>query len=101
MDDFVGHMNVSDFILITVPAKVDELEEKIFTRLNRAISYFYPIKDRERGFVYFKDDSDKQRRVALMSAVIGCATFDMASFGTVGEICEMAKQQQRAVLAVS
>jgi DNA-binding response OmpR family regulator len=101
MDDFVGHMNVSDFILITVPAKVEELEEKISTRLNRAISYFYPIKDRERGFVYLKDDSGKERRVALMSAVIGCATSGMSSFGTVGEICEMARQQQRAILAVS
>jgi DNA-binding response OmpR family regulator len=101
MDDFVGHMGVADFVLITMPAKVEELEEKIVTRLKRAIRYFYPIKDRERGFIYLKETSGGDRRVALMSAVIGCATSDMLPFNTVSEICEAARQQQRAALAVN
>jgi DNA-binding response OmpR family regulator len=101
MDDFVGHMGVADFVLITMPAKVEELEEKIVTRLKRAIRYFYPIKDRERGFIYLKETSGGDRRVALMSAVIGCATSDMLAFNTVSEICEAARQQQRAALAVN
>ncbi len=100
MDDFVGHTDVADFTLITVPAKVEELGEKIVTRLNRAISYFYPIKDRERGFILLKDASGKKRRVGLMSVAIGVATDDMPSFGTAREIWEAAKRQQPETLAV-
>jgi len=99
--DFVGHKDVADFVLITVPAKVEELEEKIVTRLNRAISYFYPIKDRERGFICLKDASGKGRRVALMSAAIGWVTSDMQSSGTAGEIWDAIRLQQRTAAAVN
>lgn len=97
MDDFVGHTGVADFVLITVPAKIEELQEKIVTRLNRAISYFYPIKDRERGFVRLKDTSGKDRRVALMSVAIGLVTSDMSSFSTAREIWDAAQQQRTAM----
>jgi GGDEF domain-containing protein len=100
-NDFVGHKDVADFVLIIVPAKVEELEEKIVTRLNRAISYFYPIKDRERGFIRLKDASGKGRRVALMSAAIGWVTSDMQSFGTAGEIWDAIRLQQRTAAAVN
>jgi PleD family two-component response regulator len=95
MDDFVGHTGVADFVLITVPAKIEELQEKIVTRLNRAISYFYPIKDRERGFVRLKDTAGKDRQVALMSVAIGLVTSDKSPFSTAREIWEAAQQQQR------
>jgi PleD family two-component response regulator len=97
MDDFVGHTGVADFVLITIPAKIEELQEKIVTRLNRAISYFYPIKDRERGFVRLKDTSGKDRRVALMSVAIGLVTSDMSSFSTAREIWDAAQQQRTAM----
>jgi PleD family two-component response regulator len=95
LDDFVGHTDTADFILITVPEKTEELEEKIVTRLNRAISYFYPIKDRERGFVHLKGSSGESQHVSLMSAVVGYVTSDTSSFGTAREIWDAAKRQQR------
>lgn len=99
--DFVGHTGMVDFVLITIPARVEELQAKIATRLNRAISYFYPIKDRERGFVRLKDASGKERQVALMSVAIGMVTCDMSPFSTAREIWEAAKQQRSAAVAVS
>jgi len=90
-DDFVGHVSVTDFLLITVPAKIEELEEKIVTRLDRAISYFYPIKDRERGFIRFKDSSGSDRQVPLMSVEIGVVTFNTSSFSTGRQVWEAAK----------
>ncbi len=101
LDDFVGHTGVADFVLITVPVKVEELQEKIVTRLNRAISYFYPIKDRERGFVRLKDAVGKDRQVALMSVAIGLVTSDMSPFSTAREIWDAAQQQQRAAMTVN
>jgi PleD family two-component response regulator len=48
-DDFVGHLHRQDFILVTSPAYVDGLEERIRTRLEQSIDYFYPLKDQEKG----------------------------------------------------
>ena len=96
MEDFVGHIGVADFLLITVPAKVEELRDKILTRLDRAISYFYPIKDRERGFIKIKDSAGGDRQVPLMSVAIGEAASDGASFSTGRQILEAARQQQGA-----
>ncbi len=51
IDDFVGHPNESQFIIITVPSKVTQLSHHIEERLNQAMTYFYPIHDREAGYV--------------------------------------------------
>ncbi|MEJ2263773.1 MAG: response regulator [Anaerolineales bacterium] len=48
-DDFVGHLHHQDFVLVTSPAYVAGLEERIRTRLEQSVDYFYPLKDREKG----------------------------------------------------
>jgi DNA-binding response OmpR family regulator len=48
-DDFVGHLQHQDFALVTTPAYLGGLEERIRTRLEQSIDYFYPLKDREKG----------------------------------------------------
>ena len=48
-NDFVGHINKADFVLITEEAKASEIRNKLTTRLDRAFNYFYPIKDLESG----------------------------------------------------
>lgn len=48
-DDFIGHLHHQDFVLVTVPAYLDGLEERIRGRLEQSIDYFYPLRDREKG----------------------------------------------------
>jgi DNA-binding response OmpR family regulator len=47
--DFLGHLGQADLVLITVPEQAENLLERLRTRLDQSISYFYPIKDRERA----------------------------------------------------
>ncbi len=47
-EDFLGHFGQADFILITSPDKAANLKERIHTRLEASLDYFYPIKDREQ-----------------------------------------------------
>jgi DNA-binding response OmpR family regulator len=47
-DDFLGHIDATDFTLISSPARVVDLQEHIRTRLEQSLDYFYPIKDREQ-----------------------------------------------------
>jgi DNA-binding response OmpR family regulator len=47
-EDFLGHLASNEFVLITVPDKVANLQERIRSRLEQSLDYFYPIKDREQ-----------------------------------------------------
>jgi DNA-binding response OmpR family regulator len=46
-DPFIGHLGEADFIIISTPSQVNALRERIVARLDQAIDYFYPLKDRE------------------------------------------------------
>jgi DNA-binding response OmpR family regulator len=47
-EDFLGHLNGMDFVLVVPPANLAALSEKLRTRLDQAMEYFYPIKDRDK-----------------------------------------------------
>lgn len=48
VDDFLGHLNATDFVLVLPPSNLAALSEKLRARLSQAMEYFYPIKDREQ-----------------------------------------------------
>jgi PleD family two-component response regulator len=48
-DDFLGHLNTSNLVLITQQERLSQLREEILTRLIRSLEFFYPIQDRDRG----------------------------------------------------
>ncbi len=47
-EDFLGHLGLTDFILITKPDRYVALQERIRSRLEQSLDFFYPIKDREQ-----------------------------------------------------
>jgi PleD family two-component response regulator len=48
-DPFIGHLGEADFIVISTPSKIDALRERVISRLDQAIDYFYPMKAREEN----------------------------------------------------
>jgi PleD family two-component response regulator len=69
IDDFVGHPSESQFLVITIPAKADALARHIEERLGQAMVYFYPIHDREAGYVTWGDDRLQRVKVPFMSVI--------------------------------
>ncbi|MBE0681065.1 MAG: response regulator [Anaerolineales bacterium] len=47
-EDFLGHLSGTDFVLVLPPSNLAALREKLRTRLDQSMEYFYPIKDREQ-----------------------------------------------------
>ena len=47
-DDFLGHLTPTDFVLIVTSDKMPALQERVRTRLEQSLDYFYPIKDRDQ-----------------------------------------------------
>lgn len=47
-EDFIGHLEATDFILLVSSASLNSLTEKLRSRLDQSMEYFYPLKDREQ-----------------------------------------------------
>lgn len=47
--DFVGHLAPSDFVIMTDPARVAGIRERIEMRIQQSMEYFYPLRDREKA----------------------------------------------------
>ena len=48
-DDFLGHISPTDFVVIMTPGTMSTFQERIRSRLEQSLDYFYPIKDREQA----------------------------------------------------
>lgn len=48
-DDFLGHISPTDFVVVLTPADLPAFQERIRSRLDQSLDYFYPIKDREQA----------------------------------------------------
>ncbi|MFQ3535524.1 MAG: response regulator [Aggregatilineales bacterium] len=46
--DFVGHLQENDFVVLTDQAKAAAVQQRIETRIQQSMEYFYPLKDREK-----------------------------------------------------
>ena len=48
-DDFLGHISPTDFVVVMPPAGMSAFQDRIRSRLEQSLDYFYPIKDREQA----------------------------------------------------
>jgi DNA-binding response OmpR family regulator len=48
-DNFLGHLTPAEFLLMAEPGTVSALNERVRTRLEQSLDYFYPIKDRDQA----------------------------------------------------
>ncbi|GAB4424706.1 MAG: hypothetical protein Kow0031_03840 [Anaerolineae bacterium] len=74
VDDFVAHPGENQFVVITVPEKAGKIKSQIQERLNQAMTYFYPIHDREAGYVRRGSDDGDTEKVPFMSVDIHTLT---------------------------
>ncbi len=48
-EDFIGHLSPTDFVVVVSPANLVPFQDRIRSRLEQSLDYFYPIKDREQA----------------------------------------------------
>jgi PleD family two-component response regulator len=46
--DFIGQYSPTKFVLVTQPVRLAELKNRITTRLDQTLDFFYPLKDRSQ-----------------------------------------------------
>ncbi|HVN16685.1 MAG TPA: response regulator [Anaerolineales bacterium] len=65
-EDFLGHISPTDFVLIVPTTNLSPLQERLRSRLEQSLDYFYPIKDREQA-------SKSKNRLAIKLAELPSA----------------------------
>jgi PleD family two-component response regulator len=83
IDDFVGQPGENCFVITTVPDKLPTLGVQIEVRLNQAMTYFYPIHDREAGYVVRNSGDDPKITVPFMSVSVAKTSCDDPSLTSV------------------
>jgi hypothetical protein len=48
-EDFLGHISPTDFVVVLTPTGLPAFQERIRSRLEQSLDYFYPMKDREQA----------------------------------------------------
>jgi DNA-binding response OmpR family regulator len=48
-NDFIGHMDQYDFIIISAEERIPTVQERIEVRIQQSMEYFYPLKDRNKA----------------------------------------------------
>lgn len=69
--DFIGHLDESYFIVITVPERVDKISKTLLYAFDKVASRFYTEEDSQKGYITMFSDETIGRRVPLVSASIG------------------------------
>jgi PleD family two-component response regulator len=94
-DDFIGHVGGDDFLVITGKELVAPIVEDLRRRFDTEIGTHYDWQVRQQGYLVVRDDAGDEKKVALMSLVIGTVTVDDGPFYDIREITEAAASARR------
>ena len=75
-DNFLGHLSPIEFLLFTDPGTAISMDERVRTRLEQSLDYFYPIKDRDQAVM-------RENRLLVQSAHLAAGE---RSFSSVDEL---------------
>jgi diguanylate cyclase (GGDEF)-like protein len=98
--DFIGHIGGDDFVIISVPDKVDSICEGIIKDFNSKILTLYSLEDRRNGFIVTANRQGQTIRYPLISisiAVVSNENREITSHMQVAEIAAELKKKAKAI----
>lgn len=90
--DFVGHIGGDDFVVISVPERIDALCQKIISEFDSQVPLFYDDEDRRRGFILARDRRDVEQQYPVMTISIAVVTNQMRAITSPVQVAQVAAQ---------
>ncbi|MFA5779196.1 MAG: response regulator [Elusimicrobiota bacterium] len=91
-DDFIGHIGGDDFVVVTIPEKIDIVCRRIIENFTRQIPNLYDIDDRNKGYIISKDRRGKEKQFPVMSIAVGVVDTRVRKVSHPGEISTIASE---------
>lgn len=89
---FVGHIGGDDFVLISRPARAEELARELASRFDALSPQFYNAEDRARGFTVSKDRLGAAHEFPLMALTIALTTNERRTLDHYAKIADIAAE---------
>lgn len=93
--DVVGHIGGDDFVVLTLPDRVDTLCQAAIALFDREVRGLYHPSDRERGYLSGADRYGVLRRFGLMTISIGGVTNRQRSFTDEEKMSRVAAEMKQ------
>jgi len=87
--EFVGHIGGDDFIVLSVPERMEIMAKEIAREFDKLAPGFYNEKDRRRGVIVSKDRQGREREFPLLSIAIGIChnkARDLRSYAQISQL---------------
>jgi diguanylate cyclase (GGDEF)-like protein len=91
-DDFVGHIDGDDFVIITTPLHVREVCSEVVRLFDEKAPQFYDAKDREKGFIHGKNRQGREMDFPIMTISIAVVTNTQRTFTNTLEASSIAAE---------
>lgn len=102
--DFIGHVGGDDFVIITVPERVDAICEGIIKDFDKKIVALYSAEDQRKGYITTTNRQGFTAEFPIMTISIAVVTNEarqLISHIQVGEIAAELKKKAKAILGSS
>lgn len=87
--DFIGHIGGDDFVVVTIPSKIDKLCKNIIAKFDAMAPGLYNKKDRDTGYITGKDRRGRIKKISFISISIGVVTNEKKKIKHLAEVGEM------------
>lgn len=90
-NDFAGHIEADDFLVITAPERRLELADRICHQFDEISKRFYPSEDVRRGYLVATRRGGIRRRVPLISIAVGIVSSHTKRFQSYVDVLTTAR----------
>ena len=99
-NDFLGHVGGDDFILLTTPARVEPLCQRIIARWDAESRACYSPDDLQRGTLIAVDRQGQRQTYPLVALSIGVVTNERRPIDSLAEVSRVAAEVKRAAKSI-
>lgn len=93
--DFIGHIGGDDFVIISVPERVDQICQHLIAAFDARIQQLYDPEDLERGYLQGVDRQGVPRRFPIISLSVGVVTSEFRTFSDYEEVSRVAADMKQ------
>ena len=87
-DDFLGHSGGDSFILVTTTGLMEALAADLKAHFDDEVKTHYSFREREQGYLVFKDADGNDQRAPLMTLAVHTITFADGPFYDIRELTQ-------------
>ncbi len=86
VNDFIGHIGGDDFLIITTPAKAEDIAKKIVADFDNIASQFFDEKERVKGYIETKGRDGQVQKFGFPGISIGIVIEPEKHFTHVAQV---------------